>query len=375
MLSPSKIRVLTPRRLFSHQFLALAVLVIILLNVPFLLRAEDGQHRYKWGWGSEEDKSQEQSNGGQQQGNQPQTENPQQEEIKPGSCASFPYSDRVVVTAKTGATESYERIPILMETSLRCASKAIIFSDMAQTIGNYTIHDALDTMPASAIDKNSDFDIYRKQQELQDPYKIVTELKGMMDPRRPDEPAAWTLDKYKFLHIIEKSWAMEPDADWYIHIDADTYIVWPSLLAWLPKMDPSKEAFIGSLSSIGGKAFAHGGSGMLLSRAAMFNFNVIHAGTAGRWDVEMHENCCGDWVLAQILKEYGMEVMHAWPTIQGETPSTVPFADTHWCQPLVTMHHMSYAESKAFGEFEKKRKNPNVRTFFPLLFLQKKASV
>jgi len=91
----------------------------------------------------------------------------------------------------------------------------------------------------------------------------------------------------------------------------------------------------------------------------MYNFVVKHAGTAGRWDVEMHENCCGDWVLAQILRDYGMEVMHAWPTIQGETPSTVPFAETHWCQPLVTMHHMSYAESKALGEFEKKRENPN----------------
>jgi hypothetical protein len=72
----------------------------------------------------------------------------------------------------------------------------------------------------------------------------------MRDPRLPDYLAAWTLDKYKKLHIVEKACAMKPDLDWYLHIDADTYVIWPSLVEWLEQLDLSKESFLGSMSYI-----------------------------------------------------------------------------------------------------------------------------
>jgi hypothetical protein len=210
------------------------------------------------------------------------------------------------------------------------------------------------------MEGNSDFDIYRKQLELQDPVRVAEFLKGMKDPRSSDTLAAWTLDKYKKLHILEKVWDLQPDMDWYFHIDADSYVIWSSLVAWLEKLDPTEEAFLGSLSFINNLPFAHGGSGMLLSGPAMRNFVVKHNGTANRWDYEMHDECCADWVLAQILKEYGMELMNSWPTIQGEPQSTIPFDSTHWCQPLVTMHHVSPLEAAQMGDFEAKRKNKTV---------------
>jgi hypothetical protein len=90
---------------------------------------------------------------------------------------------------------------------------------------------------------------------------------------------------------------------------------------------------------------------MLLSRAAMRNFVITHNRIAARWDHKLHENCCGDWVLAQVLKEYGMDVMNSWPTINGEKPSMILFASDHCCQPLVTMHHISPAEAQRLGKF------------------------
>lgn len=125
-------------------------------------------------------------------------------------------------------------------------------------------------------------------------------LKRYRDPRLPDYLAAWTLDKYKKFHIVEKAWAMKPDMDWYLHIDTDTYVIWPSLVAWLEQLDSSKESFLGSLSYIDNLPFAHGGSGMLMSGAAMRNFAVTHNGTASRWDNKMQKECCGDWVLARF---------------------------------------------------------------------------
>lgn len=43
-----------------------------------------------------------------------------------------------------------------------------------------------------------------------------------------------------------------------------------------------------------------------------------------------------------------------WPTINGEKPSTLPFGPTHWCHPIVTMHHLNSEEISPFWEFERK---------------------
>ena len=42
-----------------------------------------------------------------------------------------------MVAVKTGATEALEKIPALMQTSLRCAKTVLFFSDLEQDIGSY----------------------------------------------------------------------------------------------------------------------------------------------------------------------------------------------------------------------------------------------
>jgi hypothetical protein len=284
----------------------------------------------------------------------------QEQEHFDSVCGGLRSAKRIVITVNTGATEILERVPTLLKTSLLCAPNVYIYSDLAHTLGDRQVYDSLDTIPAEVMDGNTDFDLYRKQLELKDPVKVAEFLKGMRDPKSPDTAAAWTLDKYKKLHILEKAWDLQPDMDWYFHIDADSYIIWSSLVEWLAKLDPTKESYLGSLSFINNLPFAHGGSGMLLSGAAMRNFVVQHNGTAGRWDYKMQNECCADWVLAQILKEYGMELMNSWPTIQGEPQSTIPFDGTHWCAPLVTMHHVSPLEAAQMGDFEAKREDKTV---------------
>ncbi|KAF4629430.1 hypothetical protein G7Y89_g8721 [Cudoniella acicularis] len=263
--------------------------------------------------------------------------------------------DRVVITVKTGATEASQKISTQLRTFLRCAPHTLIFSDMEQKLGDVQIYDSLDTVPANISGKHQDFEIYRKQKQLGDPDMIGSTLRNFRFPEDSSELAAWTLDKYKNLHIVEKAWALKPDMDWYLHIDADSYVVWSSLIPWIKKLDPSKESFIGSLALIDDKPFAHGGSGVLLSNAATRNFVVTHNGTAAKWDDKIQQNCCGDFVLARVLEEYGINVTDASPTINGEVPDTAPYSSGHWCQPLVTMHHISPAEAHRLWKFEQKR--------------------
>jgi hypothetical protein len=288
----------------------------------------------------------------------------QDQELVDKVCGGLRSGKRIVITVNTGATEILERVPTILKTSLLCAPNVYLYSDLAHKLGDRQVYDCLDTVPAEVMDGNPDFDLYRKQLELKDPVRIAEFLKGMKDPRGSGTVAAWTLDKYKKLHILEKVWDLHPDMDWYLHVDADTYVIWSTLVEWLAKLNPTRESYLGSVAYINNLPFGHGGSGMLLSGAAMRNYAVQHNGTAGIWDYKMQNECCSDFVLAQVLKEYGMDVINTWPTIQGEPQSSIPFDRTHWCGPVATMHHVSPLEAAQMGAFEAQRKDKTVRIIF-----------
>jgi hypothetical protein len=88
----------------------------------------------------------------------------------------------------------------------------------------------------------------------------------------------------------------------------------------------------------------------------MDEFVGKHDGVADVWDERARHECCGDYVFAMALKNItDLEVKQVWPTINGEKPSTLPFGPSHWCHPIVTMHHMNSEEISSFWEFESRR--------------------
>jgi hypothetical protein len=190
-------------------------------------------------------------------------------------------SQKVVVIARTGASEAAIRIPTLMSTTLRCAEHVFLYSDLEQDIGPYHLTDALDAVTPAVVEKNPEFEFYFKQQKLWQSKQDLTELQGLKSIPQNEEMAHWTsthynadlaawqLDKYKFFHVLEKTWALKPDMDWYVMIDSDSYLVWPTLLQWLNTLDPAKKSYFGSEIWMDDYWFAHGGSGIVLSRAAM----------------------------------------------------------------------------------------------------------
>ncbi|CAJ2512082.1 Uu.00g077070.m01.CDS01 [Anthostomella pinea] len=257
-------------------------------------------------------------------------------------CDSFPNTSNILVVVKTGATESYTKIPMQLMTNLRCVSDFLIFSDLRQNIAGYEIRDSLDNVLAETKHDNPDFNLYQRQQAC----PIDQESCGLDDHLRSE---GWDLDKYKNIHIAEKTYQLRPNYEWYLFIDADSYVVMPSLVQWLRKLDSSKELYFGSVSLIDGLRFAHGGSGYLLSQAAMHKFVGSHPGIANQYDTRIRESCCGDHMLAIAINEtIGLKVKQTWPTINGEKPHTIPFRSQQWCQPIVTMHHMDPEEMSSF---------------------------
>ena len=100
---------------------------------------------------------------------------------------------------------------------------------------------------------------------------------------------------------------------------------------------------MGAQNVIGDTTFAHGGSGVVLSRKTadlmMERRNKMGKVTYDeKWEELTSTSCCGDEVIARAFKEVGVELTPAWPLIQGETVSSIDWTDNHWCTPAVTWY-------------------------------------
>lgn len=281
------------------------------------------------------------------------------------SCPHPAIAQRIVIAVKTGATEAAAKIPTQVKTTLRCAEHVFFFSDLEQDLegGKYHLHDALDTISPSIMDNNRDFDFYKTQRDLWKTQKNITSLQGVTHPTAKSDLAAWSLDKWKNIHILEKVWTLRPKMDWYIFIDADTYLVWSNLLVWLETLDPTSRPFYGSASTWNGIRYAHGGSGYIIPKALMYEMVVKQEGIAAIWDTKLHEHCCGDIALSAALQEYGSVLDGRWPLISGESPWSMPFGPgtpEYRCWPSMTMHHLTHTGMEEFVEFEEQRSNKSV---------------
>lgn len=270
-------------------------------------------------------------------------------------CNAFPDQGNLQVIIKTGATEAYEKLLPQLMTTLSCSKRIDIFSDLEETIGGYHVRDALEDFDSEMKLNDPDFEIYRTQQEYHATGQDITEL-------GKKHKAVWTLDKYKFMHMVQKTWDLNPNLDWYLFIESDTYVFWSNLNIWLQRLDPKEKLYLGSEALIGGdQYFAHGGSGFVLSGALLKRFAGDDSQMASRNDKILPNMCCGDLVLARAIRKYvGVEVQNNWPWINGETPWTIPFGPNYWCKPIITMHHIAPRQRALIYAFEQKRKNQHV---------------
>ncbi|KAG5971357.1 hypothetical protein E4U55_001244 [Claviceps digitariae] len=242
-------------------------------------------------------------------------------------CANFPNTSSILTIMKTGASEAYSRIPAQLMTTLKCLSDFYLFSDMKQTIAGFPIHDSLDNVLEN-VKTNRDFELYHRQ-------KACPVEHAECNKHFDTASQGWTLDKYKNIHMAEKVYKWRPNYDWYFFIDADTYVAYATLMEWLKHLDPAKPHYIGSVAYLGPLPFGHGGSGYLLSQAAMHAMFHGKENVGNKYDEPVQRVCCGDAMFAQALKdETGIEVVNA---------------------PVTTMHHAGVEEISDLYAFERER--------------------
>lgn len=259
---------------------------------------------------------------------------------------SLPGASEVQVVLKTGAAEAFDKLLVHLSTVTSCInpSDILIFSDLEEDVGQWHLYDALSRLPTSYRSSNADFAVYEAQQTYRQAKVSLKSLQG-----------GWALDKYKFLPMMDMAFQLRPEKKWFLFIEADTFVVWDNFFYWISHLNPDEPLYLGSPVWPKGKTvFAHGGSGLVLSHAALRVLTKDAVGTSTskpgshQHGVDMTKQCCGDEVLAQVLKNKGISIHGYWPMFNGEKPSTVKFGKEHWCEPVITLHHLSPEDTSEF---------------------------
>ncbi|EHY60612.1 hypothetical protein ABEF92_002020 [Exophiala dermatitidis] len=261
------------------------------------------------------------------------------------ACRRLPGADKVVVMVKTGATEALARIPEQIVTLADCVPKLMIFSDMEQEIGEFHLIDALDEVSQEYKDSHEDFEFYKEIHELHAAHGDLSTL---------GSAKGWDLDKWKNIPMLHKAYTKYPDADWYVTIDADTYLGWTNLLLFLDRLDPNEPFYAGAINFYGPVTFAHGGTGYVLSRNAVERFESIRTPERiADWEKETSTICCGDVMLSVAMSAAGVNVSGVWPMFQGDAPADFGWNERLWCTPAITWHHIHSYDIEALWQFER----------------------
>lgn len=251
----------------------------------------------------------------------------------------------VQIVVKTGGSEPQIRLRSQLATILSniTPENILLFSDLEENIESFHVHDVYAGISEQERTHYPEFAHYDELQTYQQQKRDTRELQG-----------GWDLAKYMNLAMKWKIWKMQQEAGnahlqrkWFVFIDTDTFVDWDNMHVFLDHFDARKKLYMGSPVWLPKLQFAHGGSGYIVSYAALKALNVpSHGGPRqgpvhSQFGLNTTALCCGDEALARALKQRHIRLNGYWPMFNGETPATVGFGDEVWCSPVISLHHIS----------------------------------
>lgn len=291
----------------------------------------------------------------------------------------------MIIVLKTGGNVMMDRLPVHLQTTVRCVPRAhlVIVSDVSANVEGYEVHDVIADVPDALLNKTGTLAYYDALQRADEDPSQLQGLSSTGNQKKSsnhdNDKAGWVLDKLKFIPELVLAWkARDPKTsstsftDWFLLIEADTYLHLPNVAAFLSSKDPEEPRYFGDRMRWGTHIFAHGGAGIILSRGALeqvfssaavmpeeielvedtdptpFTYDAARLATneaADRW-AEMYagtaaDTCCGDVALGMALeRSCGLDVTNLRPMLSGHTPVRAPIYPDLWCTPVLTMHHM-----------------------------------
>ncbi|KXJ90730.1 hypothetical protein Micbo1qcDRAFT_120000 [Microdochium bolleyi] len=288
-------------------------------------------------------------------------------------CSALRGLDDILVVLKSGANEAPIKIPHHFNTTLRCVKHHVIYSDLAEVIDGHQVLNVLDEVDPTIVAQHPDFEYYQRLQqhgregfspEEQAQWAAAQNTQGGRDS------PGWRLDKWKFLPMADKALRHDPNAKWYFFIEADTHVIWETVLPWLAQIDPSKPWYLGQQMMIGDVVFAYGGSGFVISNSALRTVVKHRNADLKHYDDFTGKHWAGDCILGKTLNDAGVPLTWAFPTLQSEAPPNLDFASLFggptrkpWCYFAGTYHHVTLEEAAELARFEQEWRKQNTRPF------------
>lgn len=279
----------------------------------------------------------------------------------------YPPPEKLVFSIRTPGTDVYYHLPtVLLLTDPMFHENTLLFSDIEMDIGRFHVIDLLDKTDESYAAQNPDFERYRAQLMYTD-FGVKLE-----DIKSGDEATEFKiktqLDKYKYLRMLERTWAIRPERMWYIFMEADAYIVRANLIRFLSQYDSETLHFFGNNPHPDApNPFGHGGSTFILSAAAMRRlFGKNKSKDADRdaendallnsWIDRMQASNLGHDILTNFLQsELSLTINTTFPHLSGFSPTTVPYGPGQWCESVIGLSGLRPEDQSDMWRFERDR--------------------
>ncbi|TPX71523.1 hypothetical protein SpCBS45565_g01062 [Spizellomyces sp. 'palustris'] len=272
-----------------------------------------------------------------------------------------PRLDNIAVALKTGKDVALQRTPIQIMTYLQAVRNLILIGDGEISVGDLPMVDVIGGLFKPRNTETTAERIKREQEEKRLKNIDIKSTPPKGEAVTVDEQSeGWRSDGNKNLPGFRELWTHFPDADWFVMIDDDTYVFFDNLADILKEFDPKEVFYIGAKNMfIGcdgvknwgeGPYFAHGGSGIVLSRGAM---KVMMAGLDAC--IEQYKTCwAGDVRTALCLRDQGI-LLNSPGGFHKDPPNDEFWFPRDPCQRPATFHHLLVKQIQRLYDLERKR--------------------
>jgi hypothetical protein len=144
-----------------------------------------------------------------------------------------------------------------------------------------------------------------------------------------------------------------PHKKWYLLVDDDTYVVQDSMKLLLERLNPNKQHYIGNPVGNWRCRFAHGGSSVIMSGAAVRNLYSPHnKRLVAESNRESLTETWGDRQLASTFIRIGIYLDETYMNLfNGERPSISWIRPDRFCAPVISFHgHANPDDMRQTGE-------------------------
>lgn len=280
-----------------------------------------------------------------------------------------PLVNDIFLLFKTGADIMWNRIPTHLHTTLTRFPNFALYSDRPGTVAGYEVIDILKDIPSDVL---NDYSLKK--------YRIMRQMQEdgwMWDAKDISMSEGWEMDRYKNIPMLLHAYlTAPPNTQWFLMIDDDTYILSSNIAQFLDTLDSSKAYYIGSVAQVS-IPFAHGGSGVILSRGAMDAIFGPHAKRPNKEMVDKYAavartELLGDYMIALLLSREANIWVNTldsagknWPAydmfesgqdmFQGQEIWNTWLTRELWCYPVGTFHHERPHDLEVLWEWEQSR--------------------